>query len=127
MKIKEIISHPYTLVTSFFLVTVTGDQADGIYFQYLIFGIPEGALYSIFGTIGIAVILFSHFKYKRYDLSMDECLINLLGAVLLILSLFLFFYHNADNFQFGTYGQTVTLATLLVFGILTTCFITIIR
>lgn len=127
MKIRKILGHPYTLVTSFFLITITGQQASGIYFGYLVLGMSYGAVYSILGTMGIAVILFSHFKYKRYDQSMDESIINLLGAVLLILSLFLFFYHNTDKLSVGIYGQAITLVTLLVFGVLTTCFITLIR
>lgn len=127
MKLKKIISHPYTLVVSFSLITVTGQQAGGVYFLYLILGISYGAVYAILGTMGIAVILFSHFKYKRYDQSMDECLINLIGAVLLILSLFLFFYHNAAQLNFRIYAQLTTLISLFVFGILTTCFVTVIR
>ena len=127
MKIREVISHPYTLVTSFFLITISGHSAGSVYFLYLALGVLYGEVYSILGIVGIAVILFSHFKYKGYDQSMDECLINLAGAILLVLSLFLFFYSYAENFNLGAYDQASTFASLLVFGIFTTCFITIIR
>lgn len=48
---------------------------------------------------------------------------NLVGALLLILSLFLFFYRDRSNYNIGTFYQTVPQLMLAVFSIITLGFI----
>src|SRR5689334_8187432 len=118
MKFRRIISHPYTLMTSFFFIVVGAKPIGGIYFLYLILGLSYGAVYSILDIGGIAVILFSHFQYKRLVQSIDDCVINLADDILLILSLLLFFYFEAERFNVSLHGQVFSLLNLIVFGVL---------
>ncbi|MEO5997435.1 MAG: hypothetical protein ABIN89_11900 [Chitinophagaceae bacterium] len=125
MKLKAIIIHPYTLVISFSLVFISGQPMSGFYFLYLVLGLYYGAIYSIIGSLGICVILFSHFKFKGTHKNLDAGFINLIGAVLLIISLFLFFYLTRDVNISTIFVQLFPFISLLIFCILVTCFVTI--
>lgn len=125
MKLLTIISHPYTLLTSFFFIIVGGQQIDTFYLLYLVTGLPNGSWYSIAGLLGIGVILYSHIRYREHDTSMDEHFTNLIGVIMLVLSLFLFFYSNSGAFDYGAFNQWVLLTSIMIFCIFVTCFIVI--
>ena len=125
MKLKAIIIHPYTLVLSFSLISISGHPMSGFYFLYLITGLYYGAIYAIIGILGIFMILFSHFKFKGTNKNLDASFVNLIGAVLLIISLFLFFYLTREINISTIFVQLFPLISLLVFCILVSCFVII--
>ncbi len=123
MKLKILITHPFTLIASFLLVFIGGQHQGYFYFQELIAGLIYGEVYSIVGSFGIFTILFCHFKYKGVTNNLEACFINLIGSVLLIISLFLFFYHMEGIYVSQTFIQIVPLISLLVFCILVSFFV----
>lgn len=126
MKLKRILSHPYALLISFLLVVTSIQPIVEFYCIYLFTGLFCGNLYSIAGTLGIIIILYSHFRYSREKFSLDACFINLVGAVLMIVSLFLFFLiHHYDVIIPGDLSHLFPFTSLLLFCILVTCFITV--
>ncbi len=125
MKFLSIISHPYALVTSFFFIIVSGQQVDQVYVRYLVAGLPGGAWHSLAGLSGIGLILYSHFRYRDRDKTLDEHFTNLVGVIMLVLSLFLFFYANAESYPAEAFNQGIFLTTMLIFCIFVTCFILI--
>jgi hypothetical protein len=124
MKVIKFIAHPYTVITSFLVIIISGEHLGGFYALYILLGLPHGALHSIVGLVGIVLlIIVTRQKYKesrRYHLRYFG---NLAGAVLLILSLFLFFQRDKSNYNIGTFYQTVPQIMLTVFSIITLCFI----
>ncbi len=123
MKIKILLTHPFTLIANFLLVIISGPWYSHFYFQELITGLLNGELYSIFGIVGILIIVFSHFKYKEVINNLEACFINLIGGVLLIVSLCLFFYRVKVISVSGTFVQIVPLISLLTFCILVSFFV----
>src|SRR5215217_4102420 len=97
MKLLSVISHPYALVASFFLIIIGGQQIDQFYLQYLLAGLPSGAWHSIAGVTGISLILFSHLRFGDKD-RLEIHFANLLGVILLVLSLFFFFYLDRESY-----------------------------
>jgi len=125
MKLRSVITHPYTLVISFFLVCISGQPFGGFYFNHFVMGLYYGTVYSITGGAGILIILFGHFKFKGPQNQLDAGFINLIGALLMIISLFLFFYLTG-NINISAYiVQLLPLLSLLAFCILVTCFVLI--
>lgn len=125
MKLLSIISHPYALVASFFLIIIGGQQIDQFYLQFLLSGLRSGAWHSVAGITGISLILFSHLRFGDGDKSLEAHLTNLLGVILLVLSLFLFFYAGRDTLVAETFNQGIFLTSMTIFCIFVTCFITI--
>ena len=126
MKFKSVITHPYTLVISFLLVCFNTHPFGEFYFLYLLAGLLYGSVFAIVGSLGIFVILFSHFKFKGCHKNLDASFINLLGALLLIISLFLFFYLTRDSDISLIFHHLLPFLSLLLFCILVTCFALII-
>ncbi len=126
MNLKTILSHPYPLLLSFLLVVTSVQPIVEFYCIYLLTGLFCGSLYSIAGSMGVIIILYSHFRYRRENFNLDACFINLVGSVLMIVSLFLFFLiHHYDIIIPGHLNQLFPFTSLLVFCILVTCFITV--
>ncbi len=123
MKLKILITHPFTLIASFLLIFISGQHHGYFYLQELIIGLIYGQVYSIVGMLGISIILFCHYKYKGVTNNLEACFINLIGSVLLIISLFLFFYNMEDVYVSGTFVQIVPLISLLAFCILVSFFV----
>jgi hypothetical protein len=126
MKLKVLISHPYTLVASFFLVIASGDQVSGFHFLNRAVQPPYGILFSLLGLAGILLILVNHFRYRQSELGMEGCVVNLLGGVMLICSLFLYFYTDSSMYL-NPSAQLRTMVPFLVFCTSLTCFITVLR
>jgi len=91
MKAINYITHSTVLIISFMLVLISGQQFGGFYLLYIMLALPHGGLHAILAVMGIAVLIFSNYKYKRQFSYLIEPLLNITGAALLFLSLFLFF------------------------------------
>src|ERR1700712_5383903 len=123
MKLILLISHPFILIASFSLVYITGHDYKNIYIIYLAFGLLMGEPSSIAGALGILIILFSYFKYRGITNNLDVGFINLLGALFMIVSLFLFFYRMRADGVSQTFVQILPLISLLTFCILVSNFV----
>lgn len=123
MKIISIFTHPVVLVISFLLVLISGEHYGGFYLLYILLALPHGGVHALLGIGGIAVILFSYLRYGRRFVHAAEGVLNLIGAFMLVLSLYLFFANDKADYNDGTFKQTVPLVTLYVFGVLVVGFV----
>jgi hypothetical protein len=123
MKNFKIITHPATIIVCFLLVLISGENWGGFFLMYILLGLPHGAIHSILAVTGIGILLFSYLKYKMQFIYMAESVLNIFGALLLFLSLFLFFYRDKDNYNIATFYQTVPLIIMSVFGLLLVIFL----
>jgi len=122
MKAIKLITHPVTLIICFSLVLISGEHIGGFYLLYILLGLPHGAIHSVLALGGIAILLFSNYKYKRIFTFLIEPFLNITGVVLLSLSLFLFFYKDDQHYNYSTFNQTVPLITIAVFVLLIVSF-----
>lgn len=122
MKLLSFISHPVTLISSFSIIMISGEHLGGFYALYILLGLYGAAVHSLLGVAGVAILLISYYKFKRKNQYLIEPLLNLIGLVLLILSLYLFFYNDKSHYNYGTFYQTVPLISLSLFGLLALCF-----
>ncbi len=118
MKVIKILTHPYTVIISFFIILINGEGWGGFFLLYLLFGLPYAAIHSLLALMGIGLLLFSNQKYKRKKEYMIEGLMEILGVLLLLLSLFLFFYNDKQHYNYGTFYQLVPVITLILFSII---------
>ena len=91
--------------------------------MYLVMALPGGAGFSIIAAIGIGLIMFNLLKFKRAKHYRIEAIVNIIGACLLLLSLIMFFYNDKNNYNQQTFYQVVPLLTIMLFIIITVCFV----
>jgi hypothetical protein len=122
MKAIKFITHPYTLITSFLVILISGQHLGGFYAFYLLLGLPYGALHSIIALLGIMVLVLIHNKYKGVKVFTIKYVANLVGLILLVLSLVIFFYKDKSDYNVGTFYQTVPQIMLAVFILIAISF-----
>ena len=120
---KKIITHPYIVVISFFIIMISGQHLGGFYLLYLLLALPKGGMHSLLALFGILLLLISYYKYKRKKIYLIESIINIVAVILLILSLFSFFYNDKEHYNFGTFYQIVPQITLIIFSIIALTFL----
>lgn len=123
MKAIKIITHPLTLIICFLFVLISGEHLGGFYLLYILLGLPHGATHSLLAVAGVAILLFSHYKYKREFQNWIEPCLNIIGVLLLGLSLFLFFFKDRNQYNHATFYQTVPQLILGLFAILIVSFL----
>ena len=120
---KNIITHPYIVIISFFIIMISGQHLGGFYLLYLLLALPHGGVHSLLALLGIVLLLISYNKYKRKKIYLIESIINMVAIILLILSLFSFFYNDKEHYNFGTFYQIVPQITLVIFSIVALTFL----
>jgi hypothetical protein len=123
MNILKIITHPYTIIASFFVIMISGQHIGGFYLLYLLLGLPHGAIHSLLALSGIILLLISYNKFKKNRNYMLGRVINIVGLILLLLSLFFFFYKDKQHYNYGTFYQLIPQITLTIFSVLTFAFL----
>jgi len=118
MKLIKILIHPYTVIISFFVILINGEGWGGVFLLYLLFGLPYGAIHSLLALFGIVLLLVNYHGYKRRKDTVLQCLIEIIGVIFLILSLFIFFFNDKQHYNYGTFYQLVPVIMLILFGII---------
>ena len=115
MKIIQFITHPLFLITYFLLIIISGESYGAFYGFYLVLAFSHGGIHSILAVFGIGLLIFNYAKYKNKFKYQIEPILNISGALLLISSLFSFFYNDVDHYNYGTFYETVPLVILILF------------
>jgi MFS superfamily sulfate permease-like transporter len=123
MKAIKIITHPFILIISFLFILVSGQHWGGFYLLYLLLALPHGGIHAVLALAGIAILIFTYLRFLRSNKYLIEPVLNIIGSVCLVLSVFLFFYNDKQGYNNGTFEQLVPQITLALFGILTIAFI----
>ncbi len=122
MKTLKALSHPFLVITSFLLVLISGEHFGGFYAIYLLMALPHGGGHAILGLLGILLLIFGYYRYKRAYKYLIEPLINVAGIGCLAFSFVLFFLRD-KGYNDATFEQLVPQISLVLFGVLATLFI----
>ena len=112
---KKFLGNPIVVVISFLVILISGEQFGGFYLMYLFIGLSHGAVYSIAGIVGIALLLLNILQSKNANRSGPKALINVAGTLSLWLSLFLFFYNDKSDYNISTFQELVPQLLMLIF------------
>ncbi len=123
MKALKIITHPYTLIVSFGLIMISGEHLGGFYALYLLLALYYGGIHSLLGLAGVVLLIVSRNVNTRSKHSGLPIILNIGGALFMILSLLVFFYRDKDGYNYGTFAQAVPLISLSLFSIIVLLFI----
>ena len=123
MKAIKILTHPYSLIISFFMIIISGEHIGGIYLLYLLLALPTGAIHTILAYGGVGLLLLNHHKYGNKNTYLKKLILNLGGLSFLFLSIYFFFINDKERYNYGTFHQTVPLITLVTFFIVAICFL----
>lgn len=121
MKIFKFLSHPYTLLICFCLIIISGEHLGGFYSLYILLGLFIGAVHSLLAVSGIIVLLISYHRFRNRNLLAH--LLNMTGLLMLLGSLFYFFWNDKEHYNYGTFEQTIPVLTLVLFALIAACFL----
>lgn len=122
MKLISLITHPVLVVTLFCLTLVSGQHFGGFYLLYIILALPHGGIHAVLALLGIGTLLFSYGRYQRQSKVLIEPLLNVLGVLLLYLSLYLFFL-NSLHYNSATFEQPIPILSYVLFGVVSLGFL----
>ncbi len=116
MKLLTIITHPFVVITLFYLILVSGEHIGGPYALYILLALPHGGVHAVLALLGTGLILLSYGKFHRQHKYLLEPLLNVFGVGSLLLSLYTFFVRS-KGYNDGTFDQAVPLVSLALFGL----------
>lgn len=114
----RVLTHPFFVVLCFCCVIISGEQMGGIYLFYILLGLPHLVLHSVFGVLGIALLLIAY----RHHLKRTFFL-RVAGAVFMIASLLYFFLQQNGSYNYNTFHELLPVSTLIIFTVVVTIFI----
>ena len=115
MKVMKIFAHPFLIIISFCLMIISGEHLGGFYLSYLLLALPHGGIHSLFAFVGIVLLLISYNKLRDKKAAKVKSIMNIAGLLLMILSLFFFFYNDKEHYNYGTFYQFVPQVSLIIF------------
>ncbi len=121
MKAAKIITNPYTVVITFLMIIISGQHLGSFYIVYLLLALPHGGIHALLAVIGISLLLIIYHN-KRMS-SIIKSILNVIAILMLIASLFIFFYIDDEHYNYGTFYQLVPQTTLVLFVFIALCFI----
>jgi hypothetical protein len=118
-RILLIVLHPLFIVLLFCGLIIYGEEMASFYISILMLGLPYGIMHAIVGVVGIALLVIGMILPKKTIPS----IVNLLGALCLIISLYRFFTQPGASYNYNTFRALVPLILIIVFAFLITLFI----
>jgi hypothetical protein len=121
MKALNFFTHPIILIVSFLIIMISGEHFGGFYALYILLALPHGGPHSVLALLGIMLLILSNATNNKRGLTRN--LLNVFGAILLVLSVIVFFYTDKEGYNYRTFYQTIPVITLLLFCFLTLLFL----
>lgn len=122
MKFFKILSHPYTFIFSFLFIVISGEHLGGFYALYILLGLLPGVIHSLLGFFGILILVLGYQLPRTTKAYIKQCL-SIVGAGMMFTSIYLFFKNDTAHYNWGTFEQSIPVATLVLFGLLGLCFL----
>lgn len=113
----KLFTHPVVIIIAFLLILISGEHLGGFYLLYILLGLPHGAVHSLLAIVGIGLLFFTNYKYQQQFIFNIEPVLNIMGGIMILLSLFLFFYNDKSHYNYGTFYQTIPVILLSVFSL----------
>jgi len=117
MKMIKLFTHPVVIIIAFLLILISGEHLGGFYLLYILLGLPHGAVHSLLAIVGIGLLFFTNYKYQQQFIFNIEPVLNIMGGIMILLSLFLFFYNDKSHYNYGTFYQTIPVILLSIFSL----------
>lgn len=121
MKLFRSLSSPYTLIICFCLIMISGEQLGGFYALYILLGLFAGAIHSLLAVAGMIILLISYHRFKNRKAILQ--VLNVIGVLLLFSSIYYFFWNDKQHYNWGSFEQTVPVASMLLTAIVGICFL----
>jgi hypothetical protein len=109
MKFLNIAGHPIIVSVLFSLILISGEMFGGVYLMYLLMSLPTFSSHSILGFTGLVLANTKFKSSRKFEW------IQLIGTLLMVLSLCIFFNHDKENYNINTFRQTLPLVSLILF------------
>lgn len=123
MKVVNFITHPVFLLFSFCFIIISGEDMAGFYIMYLYFGLIQTAeIHCIIGLAGIILLVPGILIAQRKQAS-SIYLLNIIGAMCMMLSLLLFFFNDEQRYNINTFYQFIPFCTIILFCLLALIFL----
>lgn len=119
MKIIQIIGHPVCVMCLYLLLLISGQSFGGFYILYIFMGLPNGTPDALVSTLGLG-LMFLGYKVYRKRFHPIKPLLYIIGNVVMILGLVLFF-QVTKGYNDATFQQAVPLMTFVLYGICVLC------
>ena len=120
MKFLSWFGHPLAVIISYLLILISAENMGGFYLLYILLGLAYGAPHAFAALAGVVLVLIGYGFPRR--LGRNTSLLSLLGIGLMLIALFLFFYHSWNVNRSG-FSQALPLFTLVLFGLCAICFV----
>ena len=122
MRLFKTFLSPLFVILSFLLIVISGEQTGGFYFSYLWRAIPHGNSYALLAIFGIVILLLTALGPVSSKTLLTPIL-NQSGALLLLMSIYIFFAGDSTGYNTSTFFQVVPLITIIIFLLLVIWFI----
>lgn len=119
MKIILMVGYPLVLLTLFFLLVFEGASFGGFYVVYMLLGLKNSAPFSLWAATGTGMVLGSFLASQHGDRPWKS-FVAILGIVLMVVSLFLFYESVTDA---GSGKLTLMIFPVCLFGLSGICFL----
>lgn len=113
MKAIKVIGHPVLLMSIYLLLIIEGQHFGGVYLLYLVLSIPQGAPYGLLALTGL-LLVFTGYKVFRQRLNIIKPLLYIIGFLVMVFSLILFF---SKGYNWNTFELIIPVVSFLLFGI----------
>src|SRR3954452_17026 len=118
-RIASIVLNPLFIVLLFCGLIIYGEVMASFYISILMLGLPYGVMHAIIGVVGVALLVIGMSLPGKTISSV----VNLSGALCLIISLVRFFTQPGASYNYNTFRSLVPLILIVLFAFLITLFI----
>src|SRR5438270_456196 len=98
-RITSIVLHPLFIILLFCGLIIFGEEMASFYISILMLGLPYGVMHAVIGVVGIGLLVIG----IALPIKTVSSIVNLLGALCLILSLYRFFTQPGASYNHNTF------------------------
>jgi nitrate reductase gamma subunit len=122
MKLFKFLSHPYPMIICFLLIMISGENFGGFYAMYILMALPFGGMHAMLAVAGIIILIANH-SVQKNKINPVKQIINLIGVLFLFGSVYYFFWADKQHYNYGSFQQTVPIATMVLAAFTAGCFL----
>ena len=119
MKWIKYTGHPVLVMSLYLLLLIEGAHFGGFFLLYLLMSLSVGALFAVTALIGL-LIVFIGYKIYRKNPHPIKPILYILGFVIMIIALLIFFERKE---RLETFETTIPTFTFVLFGIVSLAYI----
>lgn len=122
MLLFKIITHPAVVLASIGIVVIAGEASAGIFLQFFVMNLLTMNLFAVVCAIGLVILFFSFMIVGKQNM-LSHSIMNVSGILLIMLSVYLFFYWLPWENSYQSFTTFIPLCTVILAGICSTAFL----